>query len=97
MTINFSDLVTLYREVTFQGSSQAEYCIENAAMLSLIETLTSYDNSILTHVEVLQGSLQIGQTINLEVLQPKPSIGWLYNNVDNENHYHYYGFVIINE
>lgn len=83
MTINFSDLVTLYREVTFQGSSQAEYCIENEAMLSLIETLTSYENSILTHMDVLRGNLRVGETINLEVLQPKTSIGWLYNSVDN--------------
>lgn len=83
MTINFSDLVTLYREVNFQESSQAEYCIENDAMLSLIETLTSYENSILTHVEVLKGSLRVGETINLEILQPKIGIGWLYNSVDN--------------
>lgn len=83
MTINFSDLVTLYREVNFQGTSQAEYCIENEIRLSLIENLTSYENSILTHVEILKGELRVGETIKLEVTQPKTSIGWLYNSVDD--------------
>lgn len=83
MAINFSDLVKLYRKVDFQESTQAEYYIENDLMLSLIETLTLYDNSILTRVSVLGGNLQVGETVKLEITQPKTSIGWLYDSIDD--------------
>lgn len=83
MAINFLDLVTLYRKVDFQGSAEAEYCIENNAMLSLIENLTSSDNYILTRISLLGGNLQIGETVKLEITQPKVSIGWLYNSIDD--------------
>lgn len=82
MTMNFSDLVTLYRKVDFKESTQAEYCIENDAMLSLIKNLTSYDNSISTRINILKGNLEVGEAVNLEIRQPELSLGWLYDSVN---------------
>ena len=82
MTINFSDLVTLYRKVDFKESTQAEYCIENDATLSLIKNLTSYDNSISTRINILKGNLEVGEAVNLEIRQPELSLGWLYDSVN---------------
>jgi hypothetical protein len=84
MTIDFSDLVKLYRKADFgHGSVGALYRIENDEMLSLVKTLTSDNNAERTRIEVLKGKTQIGETVELEILQPKTSIGWLYDNVDD--------------
>ncbi|MGP4846754.1 hypothetical protein ACTXGQ_21765, partial [Marinobacter sp. 1Y8] len=82
MTINFSDLVTLYRKVDLKESTQAECCIENDTTLSLIKNLTSDDNSVVTRINILGGKLQVGEIVNLEIRQPELSLGWLYDSID---------------
>ena len=82
MTINFSDLVTLYRKVDLKESTQAECCIENDTTLSLIKNLTSDNNSVKTRINILGGKLQVGEIINLEIRQPELSLGWLYDSSD---------------
>ncbi|MGP5167352.1 hypothetical protein ACTXJ2_08340 [Psychrobacter alimentarius] len=82
MTINFSDLVTLYRKVDIKESTQAECCIEDDTTLSLIENLASDDNSVVTRINILGGKLQVGEIINLEIRQPELSLGWLYDSID---------------
>ena len=84
MTIDFSDLVKIYRKADFGGGSVgALYRIENDEMLSLVKMLTSGNNAERTRIEVLNGKTQIGETVELEILQPKTSIGWLYDSVDD--------------
>lgn len=83
MTIDFSDLVKLYRKADFgKGSVGAQYCIENDEMLSLVEILTSDNNAECTRIEILKGKPRVGEIIELEILQPKISLGWLYNSFE---------------
>lgn len=84
MTINFSDLVKIYRKADFEKVSVGGlYHIENNEMFSLVKKLTSDSNVECTRIEVLKGKIQIGETVELEILQPKTSIGWLYDSVDD--------------
>lgn len=83
MDIKFSDLVKLYRKADFRKeSAHASYYIENDEMLNLYQALTSDENTECTRIEYLNGEIAVGQTIEIEILQPHISLGWFYVSVD---------------
>lgn len=84
MTILFSELTELYYKSDFNTKSGiASYHIDSEKALFLVKKLTSVENQPLTRIELIQGDVKVGSIIELEIRQPKTSIGWLYDTFDS--------------
>lgn len=77
----FSDLVKVYQKADFSTKvGYADYFIENNDDHDAIEAVIR--DSDVSRIEVINGSIEIGETLRLAIQQPARSLGWLYGNLD---------------
>nr|WP_314266768.1 hypothetical protein [uncultured Moellerella sp.] len=84
MNISFTDLVQVYSKSEFlPNSDNATYLVKTEEELALLQHLSSDNNIDATALDILDENPQVGHVINLEIRQPKLSVGRIFDSVED--------------
>lgn len=83
MSLDFQELVKFYRKAKRdKKTGKFTYFIENIENLNLIEELISEDNYLISKLNVIDGSLEVGQLVSVDTSQPDAKFGRLYDTIE---------------
>ncbi|MGC7590071.1 hypothetical protein ACPWUF_06280 [Bisgaard Taxon 46] len=83
MTINFADLVKIYRQSEFiNNSEEAVFCTHSAEDIELLRLLSSDEHFDVSGIQTEASELLTNQSIRLKIDSPTLNLGRLYDNFD---------------
>ncbi|SUB36555.1 Uncharacterised protein [Pasteurella multocida] len=83
MTINFADLVKIYRQSEFiNNSEEAVFCTHSAEDIELLRLLSSDEHFDVSGIQTEASELLTNQSIRLKIGSPTLNLGRLYDNFD---------------
>lgn len=84
MNLDFKDLVEFYRKAKeTKESDQFTYFIGTYAELNLLKKLMSDDNRPISNLDLINGTLTVGNEVKIVAGQPDLKLGRLYDTIEN--------------